>query len=78
MKNNKETLNNIKSIKELVENEVLCDYCFCTDFGTQKVNTNPKNMCFGEHCEETYEDYIYDEYGEKIYDSYILINKLKK
>lgn len=30
----------------------ICEYCRCTDMGTQAVGTGPWNMCEGLGCEE--------------------------
>ena len=30
---------------------VICEYCKCTDYGDEPVNTGPWNMCEGVGCE---------------------------
>ncbi|QUH21450.1 hypothetical protein [Alkaliphilus sp. B6464] len=46
----------MKSREELEEE--LCDYCPWTEFGTQKVNTGPWNLCEGTRCDQAYENYL--------------------
>lgn len=35
----------------------ICEYCKCTDWGFQTVNTGPWNMCEGIGCEDAFEEY---------------------
>lgn len=53
----------IKSIGELEETEELCEYCSCTDYGTEKINTNMWNQCEGCNCKEAYKDYLEERKG---------------
>lgn len=45
----------MKTMNELVDE--LCDYCHLTDYGLNKVNTGPHNLCEGRSCSEAYDNY---------------------
>ena len=36
---------------------IICEYCWYTDYGCQPVGTGYWNLCEGQYCEETYEEY---------------------
>lgn len=40
--------------------EDLCDYCRMTDYGSEKVNTGPHNLCEGICCAEALDRYKED------------------
>lgn len=42
--------------EELAED--LCRYCPCTEFGFQRINTGPWNMCEGGYCDDAYANYL--------------------
>ncbi|SNS20983.1 hypothetical protein SAMN05446037_100635 [Anaerovirgula multivorans] len=50
--------NRAKIIKDLAEEEIICEYCICTDYGRARVNTGPWNLCEGRACDEAYENYL--------------------
>jgi hypothetical protein len=52
-------------INELLDNEILCKYCPCTDFGEIDVNTGPHNLCEGRYCNDAYKSYL-DDMEEEI------------
>lgn len=35
----------------------LCNYCPCTEYGTQSINSGPWNLCEGCSCAEAFEQY---------------------
>ena len=45
----------IKSKEELEED--LCKYCPCTEYGDVEANTNQHNLCYGDRCDDAYENY---------------------
>lgn len=58
--------------------EELCSYCELTDFGSEKINTNPNNLCEGGdgHCSKSYLSYLEnmvdeDDYIKSIEDSLV-------
>lgn len=59
---------NKKKIDKLTNklSEELCDHCFCTEWGTQKINTAPWNLCEGAYCDETALDYLTELEEEKL------------
>lgn len=49
-----------RALNELVEDEILCKYCLCTDYGEVSVNTGPHNLCEGRYCNDAYKSYLDD------------------
>ncbi|MGX8833983.1 hypothetical protein ACWG0P_07195 [Amedibacillus sp. YH-ame6] len=52
-----------KTIEEL--DGELCKYCPCTDYGFEKINTGPWNLCEGCACDKAYEKYLEDNQDEE-------------
>lgn len=48
------------SKEELSDTEEICQNCPLTDYGLEKINTAPYNLCEGICCDKAYENYLDD------------------
>lgn len=60
IKETKTTREQVEEIKEEV-----CNYCKCTDYGSEKINTNQYNQCEGTWCSEALTEYKEDKEFDK-------------
>lgn len=51
----------VRNLEEMCDDESLCKYCYCTDYGERPTSYSSPNgyySCEGRGCEDAYEMYL--------------------